>query len=125
MKEQRSQEEQSGGMTIPCRWVFSINPLSRFSRFIGVHQRHLRTDLLIGDFAILLRRRIEGSPQARRGVLVVDPEAVAQFLELIAVDVVGRMQMFGFRDEFEGVVAAEAVLQHDRLERLQVVGIDE
>ena len=66
-----------------------------------------------------------GSPQARRGVLVVDPEAVAQFLELIAVDVVGRMQMFGFRDEFEGVVAAESVLEHDRLERLEVVGIDE
>src|SRR4051812_14467205 len=55
----------------------------------------------------------------------VDAEAVLQFLELVAVDVVGRVEMLGLGDELQGVVAAEAEVLEDLLERLQIVGVDE
>jgi hypothetical protein len=60
-----------------------------------------------------------------RPVSDVDAEAVAEFLELFAVDVVGRVEVFGFGDELEGVVSLEAEVFEDLFEGFEILGVDE
>ena len=48
----------------------------------------------------------------------IDAEPVEDLLELLVIDVVGRMEMLGLGDEFERVVALQAILEQDLLEGL-------
>ena len=48
--------------------------------------------------------RIQGSKRS-----VIDTESVEELVELLMIDVVGRVEVLGLGDELEGVVALQAV----------------
>src|SRR3954468_4501231 len=56
---------------------------------------------------------ITSGEEGRRSLSVVDAEAIAELIELVAVDVVGRVQVLGLGDELEGVVTLQSGFDQD------------
>ena len=56
--------------------------------------------------------------------LAIDAEPIKDLFKLFVIDIVGGMEMLGFRNELERIVALQAITQQDILKRLEIVGID-
>src|SRR5262249_342492 len=54
-----------------------------------------------------------------------DAEAEAELIEGICKAIIGAVQMFAFGDKLQCVVALDACLSQDLLERLQITGVDD
>ena len=75
-----------------------------------------------------LSMRSAGPPKSDTGPSprsAIDPQPVEDLVELLVIDVIGRVQVLGLGDELDRVVPLQAVLAQDLLERLEVVGVDE
>ena len=91
----KSSLREAGGAHLPFRLRSSRRMLTAKISGAG----HRRSD-------VPPRKVLDAGCSRSKVGLAIDAQAVAQLLELVAVDVVGRVEVLGLGDELQGVVAA-------------------